>query len=396
VAQSFSYAVQRLGSALGLTNRDLGLIFSCNLVGSFGDGLFAYLLPLYMTKTLGADSVQVGILYAVMSLFAASTLFLAGMLADRYDRKKIMIAGWVAWLPAPLIFAFAQNWLQMVPGMIMWGFWLGGPTSTAYIIARADRSRLTLTFTTISAAWSLGYIFSPATGGYLAEAIGMRSVFFLASFFYAVACMFLVFIRSQHATDRAMHSNKEQRSFFKLLRTRKLLKLSVFFASIIFILMMFRPFVPQFLADEYGYHGVEIGVLGSVAFASSAVLGILLGKLGDRRRRTDAVIVSMFFCAAALALFLLFDQFSVLVIAFLLFGGSYVMWSLMSAVVGPLAPEDCSARWISVPQTLGMFSSIIAPYVGGVLYAASRAYPFMVAVVAVLVLALIALTKILE
>jgi len=104
----------------------------------------------------------------------------------------------------------------------------------------------------------------------------------------------------------------------------------------------------------------------------------------------------MVFCAAALSLVLLFDQFSVLVFAFLLFGGSYVVWSLMSAVVGPLAPEDCSARWISVPQTLGMFSSIIAPYVGGVLYAASRAYPFMVAVVAVLVLALIALTKILE
>jgi hypothetical protein len=41
VAQSFSLIIQRLGSALGLTNRDLGLIFSSNLVGSFGDGLYA-------------------------------------------------------------------------------------------------------------------------------------------------------------------------------------------------------------------------------------------------------------------------------------------------------------------------------------------------------------------
>jgi MFS family permease len=390
VAQSFSLIIQRLGSALGLTNRDLGFIFSSNLVGSFGDGLYAYLLPLYMTKTLGADSVQVGILYAVMSLFAASTLFLAGMLADKYDRKKIMIAGWVAWLPAPLIFAFAQNWIQMLPGMIMWGFWLGGPTSTAYIIARADKSRLTLTFTSISAAWSLGYIFSPATGGYLAETIGMRSVFFLASFFYAIACMFLVFIRRRHVTDSATGSNRKQYSFFKLLRIRKLLKLSVFFALITFILMMFRPFVPQLLADEYGYSSVEIGFLGSVAFASSAVLGILLGKLGDRRRQTDAVIASMLFCAVALTLVLMFNQLSVLIFAFLLFGGSYIMWSLMSAVVGPLAPEDCGARWISVPQTLSMFSSIIAPYVGGVLYASSKASPFILAIVATSILALVA------
>jgi MFS family permease len=396
VAQSFSLIVQRLGSALGLTNRDLGLIFSCNLVGSFGDGLYAYLLPLYMTKTLGADSVQVGILYAVMSLFAASTLFLAGMLADRYDRKKIMIAGWVAWLPAPFIFAFAQNWIQMLPGMIMWGFWLGGPTTTAYIIAKGDKSRMTLTFTAISAAWSLGYVFSPATGGYLAEKVGMRNVFLLASFLYAVACMFLVFIRSQHLTSQATRSTREQPSFFKLLKTRKLLKLSVFFASIMFILMMFRPYVPQLLADEYGYSSVEIGLLGSIAFASSALLGILLGKLGDRRRKSDAVVVSMIFCAAALALMLSFSRFPILVVAFFLYGGSYTMWSLMSAVVGPLAPEACSARWISVPQTVSMFSSIIAPYVGGVLYASSKASPFMLAIVAASTLALAASTRILE
>jgi len=318
------------------------------------------------------------------------------MLADRYDRKKIMIAGWVAWLPAPLIFAFAQNWLQMVPGMIMWGFWLGGPTGTAYITARADKSKLMLTFTMVSAAWSLSYIFSPATGGYLAETIGMRNVFLLASFLYAVACVFLVFLKSQYATSGAVNTAKEQRSFFELLKTRKLLKLSVFFASIMFVLMMFRPFVPQFLSDEYRYTSVEIGFLGSVAFASSAVLGLLLGKLGDTRRKSDAIAASMIFSAAALGLILSFSQLLILVGAFILYGGSFLMWSLMGAVVGPLAPKDRSARWISVPQTVSMFSSIVAPYVGGVLYASSKTYPFIVAVAATATIALVASTGILD
>jgi MFS family permease len=144
----------------GILTRDLKLIFASNLIGSFGDGLYSYLLPYYMAESLKATSVEIGILYAVVSLVAALTLFLAGMFADKYDRKKIMIAGWIAWMPVPLIFSFARNWLQMLPGMILWGFWLGGPTSTAYIVTTADKNRLTLTFTVMSAAWSFGYLFS--------------------------------------------------------------------------------------------------------------------------------------------------------------------------------------------------------------------------------------------
>lgn len=380
------------GFPFNVLNRDLKLIFASNLIGSFGDGLYAYLLPFYMAESLKANSVEVGILYAVASLVAASTLFLAGMLADRYDRKKIMIAGWLAWIPAPLILSFAGDWFQMLPGMILWGFWLGGPTGTAYIVTTADKSRLTLTFTVSSAAWSLGYIFSPALGGYLATAVGMRVVFYLSSIFYAFACLALFFIRSQRVTRSVEQYSEEQQSFFRLLRTGKLLKLSLFFACIMFFLMMFRPFVPQFLAYIHHYGDFEIGVLGSVSFFGSAVLGILLGKLGDKWKKVYALSASMVLCSFSLSLLLLFDKFAVLIAAFFITGSSYLTWSLMSAIVGPMAPKSIRARWISVPQTVTMFSSFIAPYVGGVLYGVSPFYPFIAVITATLLIALLTLT----
>jgi DHA1 family tetracycline resistance protein-like MFS transporter len=377
-------------------NRDLKLILTCNVIGSFGDGLYSYLLPVYMRETLGASPVQVGILYAVTNLFAALTLLLAGMLADKYDRKKIMIAGWLAWLPAPLIFSFARDWLQMLPGMVMWGFWLGSPTTTAYVITAADKQKLTLTFTTISAGWSMGYIFSPAVGGYLSGTMGMQFVFYLAFIFYALASLTLLFIRSQRASQSTQQTSEERTSFFKLLRTGKLLRLSVFFASIMFVLMMFRPFVAQFLADVYRYGDFEIGIFGSVAFFSSAVLGVLLGRLGDRSRKSYALAVSMILCSLSLIPLLLFANFYILIAAFFIAGGSYITWSLMSAIVGPLAPESCRARWASIPQTVSMFSSILAPYVGGFLYDVSPYYPFMVGMAATLVFALLASTRLLD
>lgn len=390
------YKILKFGFPFKVLNRDLRLIFASNLIGSFGDGLYAYLLPYYMSKNLNTSSVEIGILYAVVSLVAALTLFLAGMLADRYDRKKIMIAGWIAWLPAPLIFAFAGNWLQMLPGMVLWGFWLGGPTGTAYIVTAADKSRLTLTFTVISAAWSFGYIFSPALGGFLAGVIGMQIVFYSASILYALAGLILIFISSQQAAGYTRRSLEEHYSFFKLLRTRKLLTLSIFFASIMFFLMMFRPFVPKFLGDMYHYGDFEIGVLGSVSFFGSAVLGILLGRLGDKWKKSYALSVSMALCSLSLILLMLFGNFLILIAIFFLAGGSYITWSLMSAIIGPLAPESIRARWVSIPQTVTMFSSFIAPYIGGILYGVSPYYPFIVAMVATLFLALLVTTQLFE
>jgi MFS family permease len=386
----------KLGFPFEVLNRDLKLIFASNLVGSFGDGLYAYLLPYYMTETLKASPKEVGILYAVMSLVAAFTLLVTGMIADKYDRKKIMVAGWIAWLPAPLIFSLAGNWIQMLPGMILWGFWLGGPTSTAYIITAADKSKLTLTFTAISAAWSFGYIFSPALGGYLSEAVGMRFVFYSSFILYALAGFTLIFISSQCAEGYAQRSSEKHYSFFKLLRTTKLLRLSIFFALTMFILMLFRQFVPQFLADIYGYGDFEIGVLGSVSFSGSAVLGILLGKLGDKWRKSYAIAASLILCCTSLILLVLSGNFVILILTFFIAGGSYVTWSLMSAVVGPLAPESIRARWVSIPQTVSMFSSFIAPYVGGVLYGASPYYPFLAAITITPFLALLALIRLFE
>jgi len=380
------------GFLSNVLNRDLKLLFAVNSVGSFGDGLYAYLLPVYLTENLKASPEEVGILYAAMSLCAALTLLVAGMLADKYDRKKIMIAGWLAWVPAPLIFSFARNWLDALPGMMFWGVWLGGPTVTAYVIATADKNRLTLTFTTISAAWSLGYIFSPALGGYLGGVLGMQLVFFLASFFYSVSCFLLVFVHSQRAVTSAQKPSQIHSSFFKLLKTRTLLRLSVLFAAIMFVMMMFRPFIPQFLAKVYGFNRFEIGVLGSVCFLGSAVLGIMIGRLGDRTKKSNAIVASLILSSVSMILLVLSDNFIVLSVTLFLAGGSYVAWSLLSAVVGPLAPESIRARWVSIPQTVSMFSSFIAPYVGGVLFDASPYYLLIAAAAASCVLALLAAT----
>ena len=53
-------------------------------------------------------------------------------------------------------------------------------------------------------------------------------------------------------------------------------------------------------------------------------------------------------------------------------------------------PVYMSNRWVVVPQTVSMFVSFIAPYLGGLLYAFSPEYPFLVAAIVMPDIALLA------
>jgi MFS family permease len=371
----------------------LKLIFFANLAGSFGDGLYAFIMPYYMKDSLNANAVEIGILYAMTNLFATVTLVAAGFLADRYDRKKILLLGWAAWVPAPLIFAFAKNWVQMIPGMALWGVTLGPPAMAAFIIATTNKNKLTLTFTVISSAWSLGYIFSPALGGYLGGTVGMPVVFLLASVGYTAATVVLLLIKSQRCENHVSDAERKKASTMQLLKSRKLLGLSIFLGAIMFAVFLFRPFIPTFLTDVYGFNGFQIGVLGSFSFFGSALLGISLGRLGDKTKKNFALAAALALVGFALVLFLLLGDFQVLLVTQVLMGASYLAWPLMSAIIGPLAPERARALWVAIPLAVGMFTSILAPYLGGVLYVISPYYPFILGIALTVFLAVLASAK---
>ena len=371
-------------------NRDLKLLFFSNLIGAFGEGLYFYILPLHM-EDLGADSVEVGILFSALGLATAFTLLLGGFLADRYDRKKIMVLGWLIWLPTPIILSLAENWSQLLPGVILYGCWIGQPASSAYIATATEKDKMTLTFTTISASWSLGYIFSPALGGYLSTLTSMKHVFWLSFVFYALCTFGLFFISGQHATKKPSQTRTSIQ-----FRKEKIVIWAVFFAAIMFVVTLARPFVTLFLEDEPHFDRFHIGVLGSVTFLGSAILAVTLGRLGDKWRKAGAVSVSMMLVCASFIGLLFFDNFFVLIFPFFLMGATYMFWSLMGAVVGSLAPEASRGRWMSVSQATCMLATILAPYLGGMLYDASPHNPFIVAIAATPLLSILALSRLLK
>ena len=378
--------VFRFNFLLGDLNRDLKLLVLSNLVGAFGDGLYFYILPLYISG-LGAKPAEVGVVFAILGLASALTPIPGGFLADRYDRKKLMILAWMIWIPVPLIFSMAQDWSQLIPGSFLYGCFIGGPASSAYIATAAKKEKMASTFTTLSAAWWFGYIFSPGFGGYLAAIFGMRLVFYLSFALYTLATVFLLFVKSQHATKPSTQPSAPSVP----LRKKELLVWSSFFAVIFFVLSLLRPYIVKFLEDVYTLSEFQIGILGSATFAGSAILVVGIGKLGDKWKKSSAILVSLLLTFLAIGILTSFSHFPVLALASFLMGASYAVWSLISAVIGSLTPEASRGRWMAVSQTAGLVAAFPAPYIGGILYEASPYYPFMAVIMVTPLLAALAL-----
>ncbi len=378
--------VSTVKGLVGSLDRNLKLILVSNFVGAFGDGLFFYILPLYI-RSLEGGPVEVGVFFSLLCLSAAVTLIPGGFLADRYDRKKVMILGWLIWLPVPLIFSLAEHWSQMLPAAFLYGCWIGQPASSAYVATSADRSRMTLTFTLVSAAWWSGYVFSPALGGYLSEhVIGMRRVFHLSFILYALCITTLLFISSQHVGRQRSPSSPSTS-----LRRKKMILWALFFAIIMFVQVMVRPSVPQFLNDVYNLDEFHIGILASFTFFGSALLTVGLGRFGDQWSRTGALSIAMLFFCASIVIFVSCKDFLTLVLASFLMGSSYSAWSVVGALFGSVAPEASRGRWMSLQQTAGMLAAFFAPYLGGRIYKVWPYTPFLVAIMLSPLLAILAL-----
>ena len=370
-------------------NRNIQILCIANFIAAFGEGLYVYLLP-NIIRNLEATPTQVGITYAVLHFAAVITPIPGGFLADKYDRKKIIILGWLIWLPIPMLFSLATHWTHMLPSMFLYGLWLSGPAASAYIATTTKAEEMTRAYTAISASYWLGYTFSPSIGAYISQKTNTNTVFYLISLFFTVTVVTLLFLTSQHARDEEpIKTEKDSREY----SLKSILAWTLFLSILVFTLLLTRPIIPQFLADHYQYSDVQIGLIGSTTFAGATVWCILLGKLGDQWRKSGALSIGLITSTLAITILITTSNYAILLFNALLIGATYTLWSLIGSIVGPLTPPTRRARWISITHTGATTAGLAASLAGGIIYEISAYTPFLIFIPTATTLAILGLTS---
>ena len=182
-------------------NRDFKVLLSSQGVSSLGDAVSFTALPLLVLALTGSGFAMgiVGALQTLPDLFLG---MVAGALADRSDRKRMMFladlgrAGLTALIPLSVALAgptMAVILLVAAPMSILRSFFLAG--YTASVPALVGRSQVGRANSYFEAIYSMGYIIGPAIAGVLAATIGPGPTLAIDAVSFTLSALGLYFVR---------------------------------------------------------------------------------------------------------------------------------------------------------------------------------------------------------
>ncbi len=374
----------RQRSFLGLGRDNFLMMLSMGLWGS-GEGMWYYIQPLYV-KSLGATSLQIGLVLSLAPMLMVLGFIPVGIVADRYGRKKTVLAGSITGTVAALLLAAATDWRQSIVGFLLYhGSGCCLPAIQAYVAHGTSHKDLNRIFTMLYSAFAVGLIVFPTIGGWVGERAGFAPVFLAAGLFYGLSTLAVARVREQ-PVEQSLSGSR----FQEIASNRSLLLISALAVFIFFALYLGQPFAPNYLQEVVGLELPWIGFLGSVYALGATVLGVVLGRVSEG---AAGFIVGQGLVLTSLIIFLRARTLPLLSASFFLRGSFSACRSLALALTGRTVRATSAALAYGVFNTALYVSMVPAPYVAGWLYTSRPELPFLVS--AVLIVTMMALSAIL-
>jgi MFS family permease len=353
-------------------SRDFRLLSVSLFLWGVGEGLFLFLQPVYLSQ-LGADAVQVGLVLGLAG--AAMTLghIPAGMLADRFGRKTIMVVAWLIGTVSTILMFLAPSLQLFVAALVLYSVtsFVMSPLSSYVTIARGGWST-GRALTTISASFNAGAVIGPVTGGLLAAALGIRTLFGIAAVLFVGSTVLMFLLR-----DQPLEPPHAEGRFRTLFANRAAARILVVTFIAMLALMLGWSLTPLFLSEARGLSVAQVGALGSFFALGTVILNLTLGAAPARRGSMAAQGL------VAAAYLLLWKGMSLPAYAagYFLAGGMRTARSLFSAQVERVVRRSHLGLAFGVAETVASGSLIVAPLLAGVLYRADPASPYPVSLI---------------
>jgi MFS family permease len=323
-------------------------------------------LPLLAEQTFDLAAYTAALTFILaFGATKAITNFFAGTLSDRFGRKPVLLAGWLAGIPVPLMIIWAPSWGWVVAANVLLGVSQGLAWSTTVImkIDLAGPARRGLAMGLNEAAGYLAVAGTALATGALAASYGLRPAPFLLGLAYAGIGLglSLVFVREtrEHARlEAATHvtTNHEHHGELSTARIAALTSWhepalgSASQAGMVNNLndgLAWGLF--PLLFTTAGLSLTQIGVIAALYPAVWGLGQLVSGQASDRFGRKPFIVSGMLAQAVALAWFAAADTFAVWAAAAVLLGaGTAAVYPTLLAAVGDVAHPAWRARAVGV------------------------------------------------
>jgi len=174
-------------------------LYTAQLI-SFGGDWFATVALLGLSLELTGSSALAALVLVLQTGGFALTAPLAGTLADRFDRRKLMVAADLARVPIALAFLLARDpgtlWIAFVAvALLAVGAAVFEPSSSAALPNLVDPHQLPEANVLLGSAWGTMLAVGAALGGLVAATLGRDAAFIANAASFALSAALIVGIR---------------------------------------------------------------------------------------------------------------------------------------------------------------------------------------------------------
>lgn len=203
----------RIPFARALTQRDFALLWVGQTISLVGDGIFSVALA-WQALQLPNGARTLGAVLLVRSAARVAFLLVAGALADRYEKRLLVLAGdstqlvAVAWLAYVATTGDVEAWqLVTVAGVTGAGSAVFLSASTAMVPELVDEPYFQSANSLRSTSIVLTDLLGSATGGILVAAAGTAAAFAVNAATFLASIAALLFLRPRRAVAQEERAN---------------------------------------------------------------------------------------------------------------------------------------------------------------------------------------------
>lgn len=351
-----------------LWKKNLCICWVGTFATSSGLSQLAPILPLYIEHLGITDIADVemwsGLAFGITGLMMAFFSPIWGQAADRYGRKPMLLRASLGMALVISAMGFVTSVHQLVGLRLLMGVISGFNSGAMTLIAtQTPKNHVGWALGTLSTGMIGGSLLGPLIGGYLAEAVGMRSVFFSTGILLLVAfTLTLCFVKEKMAKDQMKVLSSHE--VWSLIENKKTL-LAMFLTTYIMMVALFsiEPVITVYirqLMDET----THIALISGMVFAASGLASMLaapyLGKLSDRIG-PQKVMLGGLIVAAILFIPQAFvtNEWQLLILRFLVGLATGALLPSINSLVKRITPDKITGRIFGYNQSaqfLGMFS----------------------------------------
>jgi MFS family permease len=267
----------------------------------------------WLVLELTNSPLSVGMVWASRSAPHLIWGMLAGSVADKVDRKKLLIVTFFLCSACGFLLGYLimQDWIQVWHVLIITFIWgsistFDGPARQAFVVDIVGREGAMSGISINSVGRRVIDIFGGVTAGFIIDLFGIEWPFFLMAGSYIMAIGIIVFIRGVKqqvgAKEQTLWSNFVE-GIQIVLKNKIVLALMVMAATCEMFGFSYSVLLPVFARDILDVGAVGLGMFSTARSIGGLVAGLTLASLGDFKYKGRLMLSLFFFFGVSLIIF---------------------------------------------------------------------------------------------